>query len=170
MQAQAQELGQAAAAMPMRVARIEQTLSQLEAGDLKLRVRVLEGERADRRSGMMQVSVRACACRAVLGLAGLPGMLVGSWTGVCFGASAVSAGRARCHSLAPLAAQCGAAHRHESPTGVAAASHCIRHLHQHTLLAPSAAAPPRQPLMGARPFACCAAACAVCVCTRSWRR
>ena len=45
--------------MPLRVQRIESTLSQLEAGDLKLRVRVLEGERANRRQGIMQVRRRA---------------------------------------------------------------------------------------------------------------
>ena len=37
LQAQAAEVGQAAAAMPMRVARMEATLGQLESGDLKLR-------------------------------------------------------------------------------------------------------------------------------------
>ncbi len=51
-------MGQAAAAMPSRIARIDATLAQLEAGDLKLRVRVLEGERAARRAGVLQVSVR----------------------------------------------------------------------------------------------------------------
>lgn len=54
LQQQATDLGQAAAAMPLRVARIENTISQLETGDLKLRVRVLEGERAARRAGVMQ--------------------------------------------------------------------------------------------------------------------
>lgn len=34
------------------------TLEALEGGDLKLRVRVLESERADRRSGLMQVRAR----------------------------------------------------------------------------------------------------------------
>ncbi|PNW79848.1 hypothetical protein CHLRE_08g369150v5 [Chlamydomonas reinhardtii] len=56
VQQQASELGAAAAAMPLRVQRIESTLSQLEAGDLKLRVRVLEGERANRRQGIMQAA------------------------------------------------------------------------------------------------------------------
>lgn len=42
--------------MPLRVARIDATLAQLEAGDLKLRVRVLEGERAARRTGVMQMA------------------------------------------------------------------------------------------------------------------
>lgn len=37
LQQQAAEVGQAAAAMPLRVARIESTLAQLESGDLKLR-------------------------------------------------------------------------------------------------------------------------------------
>ena len=35
--------------------RLQSTMAQLEAGDLKLRVRVLEAERADRRSGVIQV-------------------------------------------------------------------------------------------------------------------
>ncbi len=42
--------------MPLRVARIDSTLEQLETGDLKLRVRVLEGERAARRAGVLQVA------------------------------------------------------------------------------------------------------------------
>lgn len=47
---------QAAAAMPLRVQRIDNTLEQLETGNLKLRVRVLEGERAARRAGVLQVA------------------------------------------------------------------------------------------------------------------
>jgi len=53
-QQQATELGSATAAMPMRVSRIDAFLSSVEAGDTKLRVRVLEAERAARRSGVMQ--------------------------------------------------------------------------------------------------------------------
>jgi predicted unusual protein kinase regulating ubiquinone biosynthesis (AarF/ABC1/UbiB family) len=56
LQAQASEVTAAAAAMPGRVARIDDTLGQLETGDLKLRVRVLEGERAARRTGVMQLA------------------------------------------------------------------------------------------------------------------
>lgn len=54
LQTQAVEIGTAAAAVPMRVERIERTIASLEAGDIKLRVRVLEGERAARRAGIMQ--------------------------------------------------------------------------------------------------------------------
>jgi hypothetical protein len=54
LQQQATELGQAAAAMPTRVAAISDTIDQITAGDLKLRVRDLEGERAARRAGIMQ--------------------------------------------------------------------------------------------------------------------
>ena len=45
-----------AAALPGRVQRIDATMAKLEAGDLKLRVRVLDGERADRRSAVMQAA------------------------------------------------------------------------------------------------------------------
>ena len=54
LQAQAVEVGQAAAAMPGRIARMERVIGQLESGDLKLRVRALEGERAARRAGVLQ--------------------------------------------------------------------------------------------------------------------
>lgn len=54
LQTQAVEMGAAAAAVPLRVQRIERTIASLEAGDIKLRVRVLEGERAARRAGVMQ--------------------------------------------------------------------------------------------------------------------
>jgi hypothetical protein len=40
--------------MPLRIARINDTLEQLESGDLRLRVRVLEAERAARRAGVLQ--------------------------------------------------------------------------------------------------------------------
>ncbi|KAI7839932.1 hypothetical protein COHA_006326 [Chlorella ohadii] len=56
LQQQAVDLGQAAAAMPMRVQRIESTMALLETGDLKLRVRVLEAERAARRAGVIQAA------------------------------------------------------------------------------------------------------------------
>lgn len=69
LQAQATEVGQAAAAMPLRVQRIENTISQLEAGDLKLRVRVLEGERAARRAGVLQLAtINTVACMGLLNL------------------------------------------------------------------------------------------------------
>lgn len=70
LQAQATEVGQAAAAMPFRVQHIENTITQLESGDLKLRVRVLEGERAARRAGVMQVvTLYAVATMGLLNLA-----------------------------------------------------------------------------------------------------
>eukprot|EP00879_Flechtneria_rotunda_P001676 GHRR01001836.1.p1 GENE.GHRR01001836.1~~GHRR01001836.1.p1 ORF type:complete len:739 (+),score=239.78 GHRR01001836.1:270-2486(+) len=56
LQQQATEVTQAAAAMPLRVARIDNMLEQLEIGDLKLRVRVLEGERAARKAGVLQIA------------------------------------------------------------------------------------------------------------------
>ena len=42
--------------MPSRVERMSSTLSGLEAGDIKLRVRALEVERAARRATIMQVN------------------------------------------------------------------------------------------------------------------
>ena len=52
--AQAGELSYAAAAMPGRVAKIEDVTRQLQQGSLKLRVRDPASERAMRRSGIMQ--------------------------------------------------------------------------------------------------------------------
>lgn len=52
---QANALGVAAAAMPRRIAKIESTLGNIYDGDVKLRVRVLESERAARRATIMQV-------------------------------------------------------------------------------------------------------------------
>lgn len=54
LQKQAAEARDAAMAMPSRVARMDDIIRQLDAGDLKLRVRVLEAERAARRAGVMQ--------------------------------------------------------------------------------------------------------------------
>ncbi|GBF95524.1 hypothetical protein Rsub_07874 [Raphidocelis subcapitata] len=96
LQQQATELGQAAAAMPTRVAAISETMDQITAGDLKLRVRDLEGERAARRAGIMQavtlntvagmgllnvgtqlaLSGRGGAAGAVMAVAGALGVLV----------------------------------------------------------------------------------------------
>ncbi|XP_020246082.1 uncharacterized protein LOC109823976 [Asparagus officinalis] len=42
--------------MPYRVQRIEDFVKQLESGDLKLRVRVLESERAARKATIMQMA------------------------------------------------------------------------------------------------------------------
>lgn len=52
---QALATGQAALEMPSRVEQMSSTLSGLEAGDIKLRVRALEVERAARRASIMQV-------------------------------------------------------------------------------------------------------------------
>lgn len=54
---QAVALGQATVAMPSRVEQMSTTLSGLEAGEIKLRVRALEVERAARRASIMQVSL-----------------------------------------------------------------------------------------------------------------
>lgn len=48
-------MGQATAAMPQRVEQMSSTLSGLEGGEIKLRVRALEVERAARRASIMQV-------------------------------------------------------------------------------------------------------------------
>ncbi|XP_042519760.1 protein ACTIVITY OF BC1 COMPLEX KINASE 7, chloroplastic-like [Macadamia integrifolia] len=42
--------------MPYRVQRIEEFVKQLETGDLKLRVRVLESERAARKATVLQMA------------------------------------------------------------------------------------------------------------------
>jgi len=52
---------EAAAAMPLAVQRAGATLQALEEGDVKLRVRVLESERADRRQSVMQVRESQCS-------------------------------------------------------------------------------------------------------------
>ena len=52
---QAVQVGQAAIAMPTRVEQMSSTLSSLEGGEIKLRVRALEVERAARRASIMQV-------------------------------------------------------------------------------------------------------------------
>jgi len=56
LQQQASELGAAAAAMPQRIARMDALLAAVESGEVKLRVRVLEAERAARRAGVMQAA------------------------------------------------------------------------------------------------------------------
>ncbi len=53
---QAIDLGQATVAMPARVQQMSSTLSGLEGGEIKLRVRALEVERAARRASIMQVA------------------------------------------------------------------------------------------------------------------
>lgn len=54
---QARSAADAAMAVPQRVERMNTTLASLEGGDLKLRVRALEVERAARRASVMQVRV-----------------------------------------------------------------------------------------------------------------
>ncbi len=56
---QAIDLGQATVAMPARVQQMSSTLSGLEGGEIKLRVRALEVERAARRASIMQVGPTA---------------------------------------------------------------------------------------------------------------
>ena len=58
LQSEARRQMEAAAAMPLAVQRAGATLQALEDGDVKLRVRVLESERADRRQGVMQARVQ----------------------------------------------------------------------------------------------------------------
>eukprot|EP00850_Spirogloea_muscicola_P018201 SM000164S02263 [mRNA] locus=s164:175492:181328:- [translate_table: standard] len=55
VQKQAEEARDAAIAVPRRVRRMDEFLGQLESGDVKLRVRVQEAERAARRAGILQV-------------------------------------------------------------------------------------------------------------------
>ena len=57
IQTEARRQMEAAAAMPLTVQRAGATLQALEEGDVKLRVRVMESERADRRQNVMQVRV-----------------------------------------------------------------------------------------------------------------
>ena len=62
------EMGQATANLPQRVQRISSTISRLEAGTLKPRVRVLESERAARREGILQVRLGGSKLLAGRGL------------------------------------------------------------------------------------------------------
>jgi predicted unusual protein kinase regulating ubiquinone biosynthesis (AarF/ABC1/UbiB family) len=85
LQQQAVQVGSDAAAMPGRVAAIDSTLGQLEAGELKLRTRVLESERADRRQAVLQLAtVNAIAVAGLanmatqFGLNGHPNLAWGS--------------------------------------------------------------------------------------------
>lgn len=63
-QTEARRQMEAAAAMPLTVQRAGATLQALEDGDVKLRVRVMESERADRRQGVMQARGKAPLLRA----------------------------------------------------------------------------------------------------------
>lgn len=74
------ETGAAAAAMPSRIARVESTVSQLESGELRLRVRVLEGERAARRQGVLQlVTLHSVASMGLLSLVRQDPEVPGGW-------------------------------------------------------------------------------------------
>ncbi|KAI6694527.1 hypothetical protein NL676_022237 [Syzygium grande] len=53
---QADDARTSAVSMPYRVQRIEEIVNQLESGDLKLRVRVLESERAARKAAILQMA------------------------------------------------------------------------------------------------------------------
>lgn len=89
LQRQATEFGGAAAAMPLRVAHMDAVLSQVERGDLKLRVRVLEAERAARRAAVLQVATMHSV--AAVGLLNLGAQLAMAGhtlpAAVCLGAS-----------------------------------------------------------------------------------
>lgn len=56
LQQQAMQIGADAGAVPTRVAKMDSTLAQLESGELKIRTRVLESERADRRQAVLQMT------------------------------------------------------------------------------------------------------------------
>ena len=62
---QASDFSAAVAAVPSRVGRMEATLAAMESGELRLRVRVLEAERAARRASVLQVAtlqaIAACS-------------------------------------------------------------------------------------------------------------
>ncbi|XP_024397314.1 protein ACTIVITY OF BC1 COMPLEX KINASE 7, chloroplastic [Physcomitrium patens] len=57
LQRQANDARDATVQMPQRVQRVDQIMRQLESGDLKLRVRSLEAERAARRASVMQEAI-----------------------------------------------------------------------------------------------------------------
>ncbi|CAN4110138.1 unnamed protein product [Withania somnifera] len=52
--------------MPYRVQRIEEFVKQLESGDLRLRVRVLESERAARKATILQMATMYTVLAGVL--------------------------------------------------------------------------------------------------------
>lgn len=94
LSAQAQAVGVAAAAMPFRIEKIEGTLGQIESGDVRLRVRVLEAERAARRAGVMQLATLNSVMSVGLLNIGTQFVLSGKTAagGILFGISAVFAG------------------------------------------------------------------------------
>ncbi|KAK9861903.1 hypothetical protein WJX84_010557 [Apatococcus fuscideae] len=66
LQKGAAEVGRQAIAVPSRVERMSGTLTKLETGDLKLRVRVLESERAAYKANVMQMATIQAVTAAVL--------------------------------------------------------------------------------------------------------
>ena len=66
LQKGAAEAGRQTIAVPSRVERMSGTLSKLETGDLKLRVRVMESERAAYKANVMQVHLVPLTAVAVL--------------------------------------------------------------------------------------------------------
>ncbi|XP_073103313.1 protein ACTIVITY OF BC1 COMPLEX KINASE 7, chloroplastic isoform X2 [Elaeis guineensis] len=66
IQKQANDAGNYTILMPYRVQRIEEFVKQLESGDLKLRVRVLESERAARKASILQMSAMYTAMSGTL--------------------------------------------------------------------------------------------------------
>uniref|UniRef100_A0A0D6QZN2 ABC1 atypical kinase-like domain-containing protein n=1 Tax=Araucaria cunninghamii TaxID=56994 RepID=A0A0D6QZN2_ARACU len=56
IQRQANDVRDATVSMPYRIQRIDEFIQQLERGDLKLRVRVFEAERAARKASVMQMA------------------------------------------------------------------------------------------------------------------
>ncbi|GFP84889.1 uncharacterized protein sll1770 [Phtheirospermum japonicum] len=56
MRKQAEDARSSTISMPYRIQRIEDIVKQLESGDLKLRVRVLESERASRKATILQMA------------------------------------------------------------------------------------------------------------------
>jgi predicted unusual protein kinase regulating ubiquinone biosynthesis (AarF/ABC1/UbiB family) len=93
---QASEMSSAAVAVPTRVARIDGVITQLESGDLKLRVRVLEAERAAKRTGVMQtVTLHAVGAVGFLNLgamASFASQIEGSGASAAGGAALAIAG------------------------------------------------------------------------------
>eukprot|EP01024_Parvocaulis_polyphysoides_P044849 TRINITY_DN4154_c0_g1_i1.p2 TRINITY_DN4154_c0_g1~~TRINITY_DN4154_c0_g1_i1.p2 ORF type:complete len:303 (-),score=26.02 TRINITY_DN4154_c0_g1_i1:215-1123(-) len=69
IQQQAGQMSQAATQVPLRVERMERILSSLEAGELKVRAKVLESERFNYRAAVIQgATLRAVACLGFLNL------------------------------------------------------------------------------------------------------
>lgn len=90
LQRQAQTLTTATLSMPTRVEKIGGFLDKLQGGDVRLRVRVLEAERAARRAQVMQtVTLQAVG---VLGLANMGLQLVLAGQSVLAGVAFVATG------------------------------------------------------------------------------